>query len=196
VDEATFRALLGRVRASDADAAAQLIRAHEAAIRRYARLHLTDPRLRRLLDATDVCQSVLGEFFARAALGQFDLDRPGQLFKLLATMARNKILNHARAQRAARRDQRRVQAGDGALRNVAGPEAAPERVVAGRELLQEVRRRLTEDERDLADQRVLGRGWAELAAERGTSPEALRKRYARALDRVGQEVGIEEASCG
>ena len=40
------------------------------------RIHLRDVRLRRVLDSTDICQSVLASFFVRAALGQYDLDTP------------------------------------------------------------------------------------------------------------------------
>jgi hypothetical protein len=65
--------------------------------------------------------------------------------------------------------------------------------VAGAELLHEFRRRLSADERQLADQRAAGLGWNEIAAERGESPEALRKQLARAIDRVSQELGLEEA---
>jgi hypothetical protein len=37
---------------------------------------------------------VLGSFFVRAALGQYELNRPEQLFKLLASMAHNKLVFH------------------------------------------------------------------------------------------------------
>ena len=53
-------------------------------------------------------------------------------------------------------------------------------------------RRLSEQELFLADQRALGRAWDDIAAELGASPEALRKRLARALDRVGRELGFAE----
>jgi hypothetical protein len=65
--------------------------------------------------------------------------------------------------------------------------------VAGAELLQEFRRRLSTDERQLAEKRAAGLGWSEIAAERGESPEALRKQLARAIDRVSQELGLEGA---
>jgi RNA polymerase sigma-70 factor (ECF subfamily) len=38
----------------------------------------------------DICQSVLASFFVRAAVGQFELDRPEPLVGLLIGMARNK----------------------------------------------------------------------------------------------------------
>ena len=39
----------------------------------------------------DICQSVLGSFFVRAATGQYKLETPEHLLKLLTTMARNKL---------------------------------------------------------------------------------------------------------
>ena len=56
------------------------------------RVRLVDTRLNRLLDSMDICQSVLASFFVRAALGQYELETPEQLLKLLATMTRNKLL--------------------------------------------------------------------------------------------------------
>ena len=67
---------------------------------------------------------------------------------------------------------------------------SPSQQVAGQELLREFRNRLSEEERQLADQRALNRDWAEIAAERGGSPEALRKKLTRAVDRVAQELGL------
>src|SRR5258707_15800653 len=107
-DDVSFQQLIGRVRTGDEQAAAELVRRYEPAIRRAVRFRLTDPRLRRTCDSMDVCQSVLMSFFVRAASGQYDLDTPEQLLKLLTTMARNKLLNQARQQQAARRDSRLV----------------------------------------------------------------------------------------
>jgi RNA polymerase sigma-70 factor (ECF subfamily) len=192
-EEEAFRQLINRVRAGDPDAATQLVREYEPEIRRAVRVRLTDPALRRVLDSLDICQSVLGNFFARAAAGQFDLDRPQQLLKLLVTMARNRLRDQVRKQRARRRDNRRLEGGARALEAVHAMGATPSHIVAGRELLEEVRTRLADEERYLADQRALGREWAELAAELGERPDALRKRLARALDRILKELGLDGA---
>jgi hypothetical protein len=45
----------------------------------------------------------------------------------------------------------------------------------------------------LADQRALNRDWAQIAAERGGTPEALRKKLVRAVDRVAQELGLDNS---
>ena len=55
----------------------------------------------------------------------------------------------------------------------AAPDASPSEQVAGAELLQEFRRRLSAEERQLAEKRAAGVGWNEIAAERGESPTPL-----------------------
>jgi RNA polymerase sigma-70 factor (ECF subfamily) len=189
----SFQELIRRVRAGDELAAEELVRQYEPEIRREVRVRLTDPGLRRVIDSVDICQSVLGNFFARAALGQFELDEPRQLLKLLVTMARNRLTDWARRERAERRDQRRHQSLDGALDNGWEPLASdpsPSQVVAGKELIEQVRGRLSGDERRIADLRAAGSDWNQIAAELSETAEALRKRLARALDRVATELDL------
>jgi DNA-directed RNA polymerase specialized sigma24 family protein len=92
----SFADLIRGIRASDQEAAHQFVRQFESVIRRQVRIHLTDPKLCRLFDSEDVCQMIFASFFIRAAAGQYDLERPEQLLKLLATMARNKVVSLAR----------------------------------------------------------------------------------------------------
>src|SRR5206468_1068972 len=109
-DANAFEGFLRRVRGGDAEAAAELVRRYEPAIRLEARYRLRDARLRRVFDTLDVCQLVLASFFTRAALGQYDLKEPQDLVKLLVVMAHNKAVALARGQRRQRRDARRVEA--------------------------------------------------------------------------------------
>src|SRR5215469_3321352 len=151
----TFADFIRRIRAGDDRAAQELVERYEPVIRREVRLRLKDPRLNRRFDWTDVCQSVMASFFVRAASGQYDLEEPGQLLKLLVAMTRNKVANQARLHRAGRRDYRRLESQDPADLEVwAIRQPSPSRVVAGRELLEEFRRRLSEEERALVDLRA------------------------------------------
>jgi RNA polymerase sigma-70 factor (ECF subfamily) len=193
-NEVSFADLLRRVRDGDEAAAAELVRRYEPAIRRAVRTKLTEPGLRRGFDSEDVCNSVLATFFAHAAAGQFELDSPEQLVGLLLGMAANKLRDFARREHAARRDCRRVQGGgEQALAAVPSREDSPSAILAGKELLERVRAHLSEEERYLMDQRSLGRGWDDLAAEAGTTPDALRMRFHRALERVADHLGMDEA---
>ena len=72
---AAFRDLIDRVRAGDHQAAEDLVRRFEPTIRMAIRVQLDHSGLRRLLDSTDICQSVLANFFVRTASGQFALAR-------------------------------------------------------------------------------------------------------------------------
>jgi RNA polymerase sigma-70 factor (ECF subfamily) len=186
-----FRALIARVRAGDAAAAAELVRCYEPAIRRAARVRLVDSRLERLLDSMDICQSVLGSFFVRVAAGQYELEKPEQLIKLLVTMARNKLADEARAHAAECRDARRVVEGGLEGAEVSDGSPSPSEELTCEELLKEFRNRLSESERDLADRRARGQDWAAIAAELGGSAEALRKKLNRAVERVTHELGLE-----
>jgi RNA polymerase sigma-70 factor (ECF subfamily) len=190
-----FQELINRLRAGDASAAAELVHTYEKEIRRTIRIRLTDPRLRRTLDSLDICQSVLANFFFRAAAGQFDLDQPDQLLRLLLTMAKNKVIDKARMEHARCRDRRQEESsGSEFLAELPDRQETPSQIVAGKELLETARRLLSDEERFLADQRAVGRGWSELAAELGKNPEAIRKQLERALDRVAQALGIDTPS--
>ena len=184
----SFHDLVRRVRSGDDAAAAELVRHYGPALRRAVRARLTDRNLRRLLDSMDICQSVLASFFVRAAAGEYDLDSPGQLVRLLWAMARHKLLRQVGRLRAGCRGGGRRPDGD-----VEQPDPSPDplRVVTGRELLQQFRSRLSEQERWLADQRALGRSWPDIAAEKGANADALRMRLTRANERVARELKID-----
>ncbi len=194
MDENSFLGFIQRVRAGDQQAAADLVRLYEPEIRREVRLRLRDTRLRRDFDSVDICQSVLASFFVRAALGQYELEDPRQLVKLLVTMTRNKLIGKVRKQRMQIRDHRRLASeGEDRLKSVAaGP--TPSELVMGSELLEEFRKRMTSEEWQLAERRSQGLQWAQIASELGGTPEGLRKQLARAVDRIAGELGLDEGS--
>jgi RNA polymerase sigma-70 factor (ECF subfamily) len=191
-EKSSFCDLLCRVRAGEEAAAVELLRRYEPAIRRTVRARLRDSRLRRLLDSMDIAQSVLTSFFVNVALGRYELERPEDLLQLLTSMAHHKLTDAARQQRAQRRDQRRV--ADVPVEELevlaAGP--SPSQHVATQELLQEARRRLSAEERRLLELRDQGQEWAAIATTVGGQPDTLRKQLARALERVAQELGLNE----
>jgi RNA polymerase sigma-70 factor (ECF subfamily) len=191
-----FAELMHRVRARDQDAARELVQRYESAIRRIVRIRLRDANLRRLLDSTDICQSVLASFFIRTALGQYEVDSPEELLNLLAAIARNKLANQANRLKAQRRDVRRDVASDEGGPQVPDDASDPSEQASARELLDKVRERLSPDERYLAEQRALGRGWQELADELGGTDVALRKKLTRALNRVMADLGLGDDGDG
>src|SRR5436305_920725 len=129
-----FREMIGRLRAGDPSAAAELLKHYEPEVRRYIRVHLMSPRLHRFLDSGDIFQSVLAAFFVNVVDGQFDLEEPEQLIKLLVTMAHHKIVDYAR-----KPDQRRAVERDAEdWHDLPAPGPRPSEVVARQELLERV----------------------------------------------------------
>lgn len=184
-----FGELIRRIRCGDAEAAATLIRMYESDLRIIARSRLTNPEVRRILDSMDVCQSVLGTFFARATVGQFSLDTPEQLLKLLSTMVRNKVIDYARRQAVKQRHiGRQVDVFPESL-SLAATQDTPSVIVAARELAEDLRRRFTGEELAIIDRRNDGLGWDDVSLQLHESPEALRKKMERAIRRVAQEAG-------
>jgi RNA polymerase sigma-70 factor (ECF subfamily) len=193
--DSQFQELIRRVRDRDDSAAAELVRHYEGAIRRVIRIHLRDVRLRKVLDSMDICQSVLATFFVRTALGEYELDSPEQLMRLLISIARNKLTNQAHRLRAQKRDVRREAAiAPGDSERILDPASDPSEQASVKEILQKVRTRLKEEELYLADQRALGRPWKELAEELGGTDVALRKKLTRAVGRVMAELGLDEVA--
>jgi RNA polymerase sigma-70 factor (ECF subfamily) len=188
----TFEDLIRRVRAWDQEAAAELVRRYEPAIRRAVRFRLAEARLGNLLDSMDVCQSVLKSFFVRAASGQYSLETPEQVQSLLTAMARNKLASQSRKQGTLRRDSRRVSPiGEGGSWLVA-PGDSPSAAMVVFDLQQEVQRRLAPDEWQLLELKNQGYDWAAIAARVGGNAESLRKKLARAIDRVIDELGLDD----
>jgi RNA polymerase sigma-70 factor (ECF subfamily) len=188
-----FGEFVRRIRAGDQQAAADLVRQYEPLIRREIRLGLTEPSLRRALDSMDICQSVMASFFVQAACGRYYLAEPRQVINLLIGMARNKLAFAVRKERAQRRDLRRVDAiGVDELNPADSSADTPSQIVAGRELLCLVRERLSEEERQVAERRARGQDWAGIAAEMGGTAEGRRHQLTRALDRVVQELKLND----
>ena len=107
-------------------------------------------------------------------------------------MAHNKIISLARKQKAQRRDARRLERAGVEQIDPVGSEATPSRVASGKELLEQVRQRLSPEDRQVADLRGQGFTWPEIAAQVGGTPDGRRVQLSRALDRVSQQLGLDE----
>jgi RNA polymerase sigma factor (sigma-70 family) len=187
----SFDELIRRVGSGDQQAAARLVRDFEPVVRRVLRARLRGARGRCDFDSMDISQSVLAIFFVRVAAGEYDLKEPDDLIKLLLTMTRNKVAEKMRRQHRLRRDSRRTVGGVEELA-LAGRDPSPSSVVAGKELLEQARLRLSEEERRLVELRGQGSSWEDVAACLGGTPGARRNQLARALDRVAVELRIDE----
>jgi RNA polymerase sigma-70 factor (ECF subfamily) len=92
--ERSFQQLMDDVRGGSQDAAWELVHRYGPHVQRFVRRALNQ-RLRSKFDSLDFVQVVWGSLF-RASDQLRSLDRPEQLIALLATIARNKVLNEVR----------------------------------------------------------------------------------------------------
>jgi RNA polymerase sigma-70 factor (ECF subfamily) len=182
-----FRRLLDRVRQNDESAATELVRRYEPEIRTMVRAWLRpwETRLRRMVDSTDICQSILAWFFLNGALEKYDLAQPEHLRRLFLVMVRNRVFYRARRHK---RDQQTVPM----TAEAAGREVPPDEALAGRELIEEIGRRFTPEEADLAQRRLEGQTWGEIAAAVGGSADARRMQLARAAERLARDLAPTE----
>lgn len=189
--ESEFSQLLLRVRDGDSDAAFELVRRYESAIRVAVRTRMSDPALRRQLDSMDICQSVMASFFLRAAVGEYDLREPAQLVALLTKMAQNKLAMYTRGQYRQRRDIRRAASGSDALPNESSRNPGPDHDVSMRELLDQTYEMMSAEIREIAAHRIRGIGWSEIASELGGTADSRRKQFQRAVDKIALALGVD-----
>ena len=185
----SFSQLLAEVRSGDAEAAEVLVKRFEASVRIAVRARLSDVRLRRLFDSQDVCQSVLASFFLQVAAGAYELNEPQQLTALLVKMAQNKLAQRTRNHFRKCRDFRRQTETDSNEIPSHGPD--PLRRLAGQDLLHRALAMMSPEIRAVADRRIVGHPWAQIADELGGSAESRRKQYERAIDRIADALDID-----
>ena len=187
-----FPELLSGLRAGDRAAIGEFVSAYEPFIRRTIRLRLVRTSLQAAADSADVCQSVLGTVLIRLAAGEYELDSRQDLEKLLFAITRKKFAAMARHESADRRDRRRTRS-LGSSEDFAGDSGMePSRMIDARDLLDEVQRRLTDEERPLFRLRQHGHSWDSIVERVGGSAALLRKRLSRALKRIAAEMGLED----
>ncbi len=183
-EQKNFAEFLWRVRAGDEVAARELVQRFEPLIRREVRLRIGDGRLRRAFDSQDVSQSVLASFFARAGSGEYELERPEQLGRLLMTMARNRLVSRTRRERRLVRDVRRVVADPALLDQVSDQRPSPSQLASRKEQLERLRAALSANEHQILELRAQGMTWDEVAAKLGGNGQARRVQLSRGLKRL------------
>ncbi len=191
-----FPELIRLARCGDEDAAARLTREFEPFIRRFVRFRMRirpdHQRLRPELDSADICQSILKSLFVGLRVGRFELDQPEQLQKLLSAMVRLKVANRARRLSVTLREVLEVDAPSQRVDSGSGPEKA----VDDKEFLDTILKQFAPDELDLLIRRLDDQPWPAIAEAAGGTAEALRKKLARALERVRDHPALHDLFTG
>jgi RNA polymerase sigma-70 factor (ECF subfamily) len=176
VDDATIH-LLEQWRAGDQEAAGELFRRYANRLIALARSRLS-PRLAQRIDPEDVVQSAYRSFFIGARNGQYDLERGGDLWRLLVAITLHKLHDQAKHHRAGKRDLHAESANGTATAR----EPSPVEALTLVDQLEQVMRRLEPKQRHMLELRLQGYTFEEIAAEVRLS----RRTVCRTLERVKQ----------
>jgi RNA polymerase sigma factor (sigma-70 family) len=188
MEDANFPEWMRRVRTGDPDAVAEFVGRFGPQIRRAIRVRGTGGRLQRILDSEDLCQTVMRRFFEHTDDASTPAEDPAMLLNWLLEVARNRLREQHRRDRAKKRGGGRLREVDPAvLDQLAGDESDIDGRAADRELLAFLMERMTPEQRRVAERRADGDDWADIARDHGTTPEAMRKRYRRGLDAIVNE---------
>lgn len=188
---AEFSAMIDRLRSGDPLIVEQFIATYEPFIRRAVRRSLTQSGLRVAADSADICQSVLASFLIRVAAGEYEFSDQPTMEGLLITIARRRLAMLCRRETGAARDRRRSQTLDSRIELLDQSMEDPQATAETLDLIATFRKRLTESERTLFDQRRQGYDWETIAGRTQENPLVLRKRLSRALKRVSEELGLD-----
>jgi RNA polymerase sigma factor (sigma-70 family) len=180
----SFLELVRLVRARDEAAWTQLTREFEPFTRRFVRFRMRTrsdhSRLRPEVDSMDICQSVFKSLFIGLRDGRFTLNCPEHLEKLLAAMVRFKVATKARRLSVTLREILDLDA----PRDRVDAAPRPEKAVEDRDLLETILKGFEGDELELLVRRLDDQSWTAIAQAVGGTPESLRKKLTRALERV------------
>ncbi|MGO8752691.1 MAG: RNA polymerase sigma factor [Thermoguttaceae bacterium] len=144
-------------------------------------------RYRRKEDPEEVVESAFRTFYRRKAQGEFCIDSSVDLWRLLATITRRKILKHVEKMRAEKRDLKREEYPEGDDLPAQAP--TPEEVAIAADLMEEALAGLDESYVTVFHMRLQNCTEEEIAANLGltrslvrTKLNRIRKRLQRLLD--------------
>ena len=182
-----FPEFLADFRTGDPQAIEDFLRDIDPFLRQIIRLRMIDSRLRRVLDTSDILQSLLKDFLSRKQNDTPPGGATGGLRAYLVAAAHKKILARLR------RECRQL----GSLPDdwdAVSPEPSPAQQAEQRDLYQVVRARLSEDKRRLFDLCAQGLTWPEIAQQVSGKPNVLRVRLRRAIMAILSDLKGEESS--
>jgi DNA-directed RNA polymerase specialized sigma24 family protein len=171
--EAGFQKFVEILRNGDAEAVDRLLADLDPFLRRAIRMRLCDRRTRRVVDTSDILQSLLKDYLSREGTDA-GAASSRRLHAYLTAAAKYKIGSKTRKER------RRTADFDDVLEPVS-PEPTPSRQAEDRDFINAVRSRLDEGNRRLFDLSQQGRTWRQIAIEVGGNPDTLRIQLRRSV---------------
>ena len=166
-----------RYRTGDDTAAEELFARYFDRLTLLARSRLS-PRIARRTDPEDIVLSVYRSFFIDARAGRFTLSRGGDLWRLLATITKHKLLRQARYHGAERRSvdlESTLDRDEAGCCFIRGREPTPEDAVALADELEWILSRLDPFGRRVLELRMQGEQLSEIADDTERSERTVRR---------------------
>ena len=180
---------LAKLRSGDEQGIEEMLHELDSFLRQAIRLRLIDQRLRRVVDTTDILQSLLKDFLCQKQKEHPSAGTSGGLIAWLTKAVHHKIQTRMRKERRHR----------GTLPDDLEPLSTEPSVIKqmeDRERIETIRARLSEKERLLLDLKAQGLSWKQIAEQVGGQSDALRMRLNRAIIRIRSELGHKESGDG
>lgn len=187
--------LVNRWREGDEDAATALYEQYFGKLMHIVTGHLTQS-YKKQVDPEDVLQSAFGTVFRRISKGEFSFESDGDVWKLLVTIALNKLRHRVRYLNADRRDIRRELRAeadfDGVLAAQLSESPGISEAAEFAELVREIFEFLPEQERTLLQLRMEGYGQQEIADRLNVTDRTIRRMWDRIRDRLTKLLGEDD----
>jgi RNA polymerase sigma factor (sigma-70 family) len=178
-------ALIAGIRDGDEAAVCALVARYEPMLLRVLRVTGKLRWLQGQLESSDLVQSVFIRAVEDIRTGAVSFGDEARLEAYLKTIGRRRLLEIIRHARAKKRDRGRTVAGEAAaLEQQSMKDPTPSEVISLREEVARVERLADPDDLDVIRAQRDGAAWQELAAERRTTAERLRKK----IERVRQKL--------
>ena len=181
------QSLVRYIRAGDQAAADALYKRYAARLRRLVRAG-TPGSFTGRFDADDVVQSVFRVMYQRIAAHRYEVPADGDLWRLLAVLAANKLRDHIRHHKTAKRSVYQTAGGP-------DPDHTPTRADEAAEThlrltVEEYLGGLTEADRRVVAARLVGHTVEEISADTGRAVRTVERVLRQARDRLAELLAI------
>jgi RNA polymerase sigma-70 factor (ECF subfamily) len=180
-DPQSDQSFLRRLKADPSLAAVELDEKYRSRLCRKVEREM-NVRFRRKEDAEDVVQSAFRTFYRRKSQGEFSIDSGSDLWRLLETITRHKILKHVEKLDAGKRTSKREQYPDGD--QLQGQEPSPDQAAVAADLMEKVLAGLDESYVKVFHRRLQKYTEDEIATELSCTRAFVRAKLKRIRDRL------------
>lgn len=189
MSERRTRFVFDRVQSGDEEAAREVFERYMNRLVALARSRLSD-KLQQKFDADDIVQSAFRSFFRRAQDRQFAIRRSGELWALLASITRHKLLKKAEHYRQQKRNVEQDQQlpAEAASAAVFSGEPTPQEAVALTDEVEFLMRELEPMQRRMLEMRLQGQTIPEIAEAVQRSERTVRRFLSGFRDQLEQRL--------